>query len=114
MYKRQYLFTLLFPSHLTSLVYSSNGPPLQSAHPVTDLLELRDFWWPHLDLSQYAGILPLAISTFAVVVLVIMAIWHVAVGFDHEPKLDTASGHQMMLRTLILVGLVLGLSLIHI
>ena len=103
-----YLFTLLFPSHLTSLVYSSNGPPLQSAHPVTDLLELRDFWWPHLDLSQYAGILPLAISTFAVVVLVIMAIWHVAVGFDHEPKLDTASGHQMMLRTLILVGLVLG------
>ena len=103
-----YLFTLLFPSHLTSLVYSSNGPPLQSPHPVTDLLELRDFWWPHLDLSQYAGIVPLAISTFAVVVLVFIAIGHVAVGFDHDPKLETASDHQRMLRSLILVGLVLG------
>jgi hypothetical protein len=106
-----YLFSILFPSPLTSLSYPSLGPPLQSPHPVTDLLELRDFWWPHLDLSQYVGILPLAISTFAVVILVFIAIGHVAVGFNHDPMLDTASDPQGMLRSLIVVGLVLGFGI---
>jgi len=50
---------------------------------------MRDFWWPHLDLSNTQESCHCH-YTFAVVVLVIMAIWHVAVGFDHEPKLDTA------------------------
>ena len=103
-----YLFTLAFPSAHSLLTYASTGPPLESPNPVTNLLELRDFWWPHLDLSAYAGIVPLAISTFSVVALVLTAIWHITVGSARDSKLEDATDHREMLGSLLVVGLVLG------
>jgi hypothetical protein len=104
------LYTLLYSSPNTSLVFASNGSILQSPHPVTDLLELRDFWWPHLDLAAYVGIVPLALSTIAIITLVIAAMLYLTVGSTRKLRLDNSPSHRRMLSALLIVGLLLGVG----
>jgi hypothetical protein len=102
-----YLFTLLSPSSGFSLTVPSSGGPLQSAHPLTDLLELRDFWWPHLNPTRYFGILPLAISALATVILVAGAVIYTALG-SSRPLRSTNLSPRVILGSLMIFGLILG------
>lgn len=50
------------------------GGLLQSPYPVTGLLDLRDFWWPHLEPASVAGYTAAAVAGLAAMVLVLGAV----------------------------------------
>lgn len=58
----------------SALRYSSTGIPLQSALPLSNLLELRDFWWPHLSPIAAVGHGAAALATIASICIVGTAI----------------------------------------
>lgn len=47
------------------------GGLLQSPYPVTGLLDLRDFWWPHLELAGVVGYTGAAVGGLAAMALVL-------------------------------------------
>ncbi|HUY23918.1 MAG TPA: hypothetical protein VMV09_01270 [Candidatus Saccharimonadales bacterium] len=51
-----------------------SGGLLQSPYPVTDLLALRDFWWPHLEPVAVAGPMVGALASLASTALVLAAL----------------------------------------
>lgn len=103
-----YLYSILFPSNSSVLAYPSSGSPLQSQHPVTNLLLLRGFWWPHLNLYNYAGLYPLAIGALAAAVLTVAAITSVALNSSDSLGGDLPPYHRRLLGSLLVIGFILG------
>ncbi len=103
---------LVFPSNYFSLSYPDHGVPLQSASPLTDLLQLRDPWWQHLNLFEFAGINFVSISLFATAVLVFSSILYLlfATKPNDDNKIFSNLDHEgkIFLVSLVAVGILLG------
>ncbi len=85
------------------------GGLLQSQYPVTGLLDLRDFWWPHLEPASVAGYTTAAVAGLAAMVLVVGAVaWG---GFGWSGNV-AVSGRRLRRSALLLVvcGAVLGVG----
>lgn len=99
----------------TSLLrYPGTGGVLESRLPLVNLLELRDFWWPHLSPTTAAGHAAAAAATLASIVVVGTSIFHItenmALAHRHRstevPKRALADAY--LLAMLAIGGLVLG------
>ena len=75
-----YLFWVLLQG-TGALAYSSSGGPLQTGSPLANLLELRDFWWPHLSPLVAVGHAAAAAATVASACIVGVAAWRIADDF---------------------------------
>ena len=99
----------------SSLGYSSVGGVLQSKDPVTNLLRLRDFWWPHLNPTAQAGPLVNGLANTSIYALIILALWTVVIKFTRPSKrvdvtgnLDGNPKYEIVVAALILVGFAMG------
>ena len=99
----------------SSLGYSSAGGVLQSKNPVTDLLRLRDFWWPHLDPTGQTGSLVSGLANTSIYVLIVLALWAVVIKFTRTSKQADVTDHrsgtpnyETIVAALILVGVAMG------
>ncbi|MHB8439080.1 MAG: hypothetical protein ACYDD4_07950 [Acidimicrobiales bacterium] len=63
------MFALSPPRQFLS--YSSASGVLMSMHPLLNILQLRDFWWPHLNIVAAAGGIASAIGSVATSIIVV-------------------------------------------
>lgn len=108
-----YLLSLLV--QVTSLLrYPSGGGVLESRFPLANLLELRDFWWPHLSLVSSTGHLVAAAGTLASVVVVGISVFYITndIAAAHRSRgagvPSGASADAFLFAMLAVGGLALG------
>lgn len=95
----------------SGLGYSSAGGVLESRRPLTDLFELRDFWWPHLLPAESVGRTVAGIGTVAALCIVVLGIWASVTGLsrdriDLDARLRPLPGGFLV--SLLFIGLILG------
>ncbi len=82
---------------------------LQSPYPITGAMELRDFWWPHLEPAQVVGYAVAAVGELAAMVLVVTVVAWSAFIWSGSTSLKSAALRRTTLM-LMLSGAVLGVG----
>lgn len=97
----------------TALRYSSTGSPLQSALPLSNLLELRDFWWPHLSPIAAVGHRAAALATLASICIVGAAIIRITndLGVKYNSPGNTDADGPVTIVSFVAVVGVAGIAL---
>ncbi len=93
-----------------SLSYSSGGGILLSAHPIVSLFELRDFWWPHLNIVSLTGSVENDIGLIATALIVACTTIWLVLAWRMRGPFASRTRFRGLLVVLTVVGVLLAVG----